>query len=735
MAPPRGSKGSGNHLLSSESYDDDASTLRNSSEEDERRPLAQNLEAINRGVSQEYEEEHRRIFDGLDDDELVVHHNEVNMDDRDVLDSEDEREKLLSVAKDDASIFGSLGRKKGRRVLVGSMRDSYRMEEGSAKKVKVYDVDRETARRPTVIKLAVFTLALTAFLVALIGGAMQYSSSSSGFSKSILSNGTHEYHPTTILISLDGFRADFLKRGLSPTLQKFINEGVSPPYMYPSFPSVTFPNHWSIVTGLYPESHGIVGNSFWDPELEKEFFYTDPDRSLQPHWWGGEPLWSTAERQGLKAAVHMWPGSEMKPAPYEISYLDHFNKSEPLTVKVDRIMDWLDKPIDMRPQFIASYFHHVDTAGHKYGPNSTEVNNSIKLIDGMLAHLFSDIAERNLTNVVNIVIVSDHGMATTSNDRLIFLDDIIDMKQIEFSDGWPLYGLRPKSGINMTALHEVLAKEAANSPNWDVFLKDVDMPERWHFSKNPRIAPLWIVPKTGWAIVTRPEHDPSKTNKPYNPRGLHGYDNMHPLMRSIFIARGPAFPHPPGSKVEPFGNWEVYSIICHSLGLQQSPIGNNGTLSWGTPNGGFKFTSSKEEEDVHDFPAEASVITAAPSSVPSESSKPTTSLGDNEKAILSHISEAKSIQADEPVTETAVPTTHPRPTVDTPASASGVVPTDAPKIDRPAVVDDSTGNKTDAEKQAEAEKHGFKSWLEYMKDKAKAITQKISDWWKNFWGS
>ncbi|KAF3159109.1 hypothetical protein TWF225_007669 [Orbilia oligospora] len=733
MAPPRGSKGSGNNLLSSESYDDDASTLRNSSEEDERRPLAQNLEAINRGVSQEYEEEHRRIFDGLDDDELVVHHNEVNMDDRDVLDSEDEREKLLSVAKDDASIFGSLGRKKGRRVLVGSMRDSYRMEEGSAKKVKVYDVDRETARRPTVIKLAVFTLALTAFLVALIGGAMQYSSSSSGFSKSILSNGTHEYHPTTILISLDGFRADFLKRGLSPTLQKFIDEGVSPPYMYPSFPSVTFPNHWSIVTGLYPESHGIVGNSFWDPELEKEFFYTDPDRSLQPHWWGGEPLWSTAERQGVKAAVHMWPGSEVKPAPYEISYLDHFNKSEPLTVKVDRIMDWLDKPIDMRPQFIASYFHHVDTAGHKYGPNSTEVNNSIKLIDGMLAHLFSDIAERNLTNVVNIVIVSDHGMATTSNDRLIFLDDIIDMKQIEFSDGWPLYGLRPKSGINMTALYEILAKEAANSPNWDVFLRDVDMPERWHFSKNPRIAPLWIVPKTGWAIVTRPEHDPSKTNKPYNPRGLHGYDNMHPLMRSIFIARGPAFPHPPGSKVEPFGNWEVYSIICHSLGLQQSPIGNNGTLSWGTPNGGFKFTSSKEE-DVHDFPAEASVTTAAPS-VPSESFKPTTSLDDNEKAILSHISEAKSIQADEPVTETVVPTTHPRPTVDIPASASGVVPTDAPKVDRPAVVDDSTGNKTEAEKQAEAEKHGFKSWLEYMKDKAKAITQKISDWWKNFWGA
>ncbi|KAF3935877.1 hypothetical protein ABW20_dc0100803 [Dactylellina cionopaga] len=729
MPPHRGSKGPG-RLLSSESYDDDASTLRNSSEEDERRPLTENLDDLIRGHSQEYQQGHRRIFDGLEDDDIVVPNNEVNMDDRDVLDSEDEREKLLSVAKDDASIFGSLGRKKGRRVLVGSMRESYRMEEGAVKKsgIKVYDVDRQNTRRPTVIKLAVFTVALTAFLVVLIGGAMQYSSSVSAFSKSILSNGTHEYHPTTILISLDGFRADFLNRKLSPTLQKFIDTGVSPAYMYPSFPSVTFPNHWSIVTGLYPESHGIVGNSFWDPEIEKEFYYTDPEKSLQAHWWGGEPIWSTAERQGVKAAVHMWPGSEMRPAPYEISYLDHFNKSEPLTNKVDRIMQWLDKPVDMRPQFIASYFHHVDTAGHKYGPNSTEVNNTIALVDGMLAHLFADIEARNLTKVVNVVVVSDHGMATTSNDRLIFVDEIIDMKQIEYSDGWPLYGLRPKEGVNLTELHQTLTTEAANNPNWDVYLKDVDMPEKWHFSKNPRIAPLWLVPKTGWAIVTRAEHDPSKTHKPYSPRGLHGYDNFHPLMRSIFVARGPAFPHPPGSKVEPFGNWEIYSILCHSLGLQQASIGNNGTMAWGTPNGGFKFTSQGDVEDVNDLPAEASLTTG-----PAESFKPTTtrlSLDDSEKSILSHISKAKSIQAEEPITE------HPPPTIDEPTgSPDDVVPTDTPPVPKPVVVDDTTSNTTDAEKQEEAEIHGFKSWLEYMKSKAEKLKTKIADWWSNFWGS
>ncbi|KAF3942357.1 hypothetical protein ABW19_dt0209440 [Dactylella cylindrospora] len=723
--PRRGSKGSSN-LLSSEAYDDDASTLRNSSEEDERRPVAENIEAVRRGRSQEYEEEHRRIFEDLDDDDLVIHHSEVNMSDREILDSEDEREKLLSVEKDDASIFGSIGRKKGRRVLVGSMRDDYKIEEGTGKRgMKVYDVDRQTTRRPTAIKLALFTITLTVFLVALIGGALQYSSSSAGFSKSTVSNGTHDYHPTTILISLDGFRADFLRRGLSPTLQKFIDTGVSPAYMLPSFPSVTFPNHWSLVTGLYPESHGIVGNSFWDPELQKEFFYTDPERSLQSFWWGGEPIWATAERQGVKAAVHMWPGSEAQPAAYEISYLDHFNKSESLSRKVDRIMEWLDKPLDSRPQLISSYFHHVDTAGHKYGPNSTEVNSTITLIDNMLGKLFVDIEARNLTSIVNVVVVSDHGMATTSNDRLIFLDDIIDMKQIEFSDGWPLYGLRPKAGVNLTDLHEVLSKEAAKSPNWDVYLRDVDMPERWHFSKNPRIAPLWIVPQTGWAIVTRPEHDPSKTNKPYSPRGLHGYDNTHPLMRSIFVARGPAFPHPPGSKVEPFGNWEVYSILCHTLGLEESPIGNNGTMGWGTPNGGFKFVANQGIEDASDFPAQASATTP-PDTL--QTTKSPTPLDDSQKSILSHISEAKSIQVDEPVTEAP-----PRPTIAPTSTATDATATD-PALAKP-VIDDTSSGMTDDEKEKEAKKNGFSSWLEYMKYKAEQIKTKISDWWKNFWGS
>jgi predicted AlkP superfamily pyrophosphatase or phosphodiesterase len=372
------------------------------------------------------------------------------------------------------------------------------------------------------------------------------------------------FAPTTILISLDGFRADFLQRGLTPTLNRFIREGVSPLYMTPSFPSVTFPNHYTMVTGLYPESHGIVGNTFWDPAMQDEFYYTHTQKSMQPKWWGGEPIWMTAETQGVRSAIHMWPGSEAHIGGIEPAHMDVYNGHEALDSKVDRILGLLDLPgpdspaamdFNPRPQLIAAYVPNVDADGHLYGPNSTEIRQTIINVDNMLYGIFAGLQERNLTNIVNVVVVSDHGMATTSTDRLIQLEDLVDINQIEHTDGWPLYGLRPKDPANLEKLYnQVLAKTAGN-PNVEVYLRDKNMPERYHFSKNDRIAPLWIVPKAGWAIAPKSEFNVAKGKKKgivYHPRGLHGYDHEHSLMRAIFVARGPAFPHKPGSRVKEF---------------------------------------------------------------------------------------------------------------------------------------------------------------------------------------
>lgn len=392
----------------------------------------------------------------------------------------------------------------------------------------------------------------------------------------MLSNGTALFAPTTILISLDGFRADFLNRGITPRLNQLIAEGVSPVYMTPSFPSVTFPNHYTLVTGLYPESHGIVGNTFWDEDLQEEFFYTNPN-AMQPKWWGGEPLWVTAEEHGIRSAIHMWPGSEAHIAGIEPAFLDTYNGEEPLENKVNRILELLDKPGEenelaevkkMRPQLIAAYVPNVDVHGHEYGPNSTEIRATINEVDTMLGHLFQGLESRNLTDIVNIVIVSDHGMATTDVDRMIQLEDIVDTSLIEHTDGWPLYGLRPKNPADLNGIYAALKAKALMTSGFEVYLRDMDMPERYHFSNNKRIAPLWIIPQTGWAIVTEAEFnvaDAKASGAMYHPRGLHGYDHEHPLMRAIFVARGPAFSNAPNSRVEPFRTY--FSVHRRVIGL------------------------------------------------------------------------------------------------------------------------------------------------------------------------
>ncbi|KAK4176890.1 putative ectonucleotide pyrophosphatase/phosphodiesterase [Triangularia setosa] len=434
----------------------------------------------------------------------------------------------------------------------------------------------------------------------------------------LVSNGTALFAPTTIIISLDGFRADFVDRGLTPRLNAFVKEGVSPRYMLPSFPSVTFPNHYTLVTGLYPEAHGVVGNSFWDPELKEEFYYTDPKRSLDPKWWKGEPFWVTAQKQGLKTAIHMWPGSEAHILNTNPTYMDKYNGKEKLSKKVDRVLEFLDMPDDERPQVIAAYIPNVDAIGHTFGPNSTEIQVTIGKVDKMLDHIFQGLEERRLTNIVNVIVVSDHGMATTDITRIVQLEDLVDVSKIEHTDGWPLVGLRPKNPNDLQEIHAQLVEKTKANPNLDVYLRDVDMPERWHFSRNDRIAPLWIVPKTGWALVKMEEMDLKEAQVKgtvYAPRGLHGYDNEHPLMRALFVARGPAFPHQPNSEVEVFQNINVYNMLCDSVGI--IPASNNGTLRLPLKPIGL------HSDHGSDSPAEsAKATTQTPISPSSTSAKP-----------------------------------------------------------------------------------------------------------------
>ncbi|KAG2175779.1 hypothetical protein INT44_000257 [Umbelopsis vinacea] len=398
-------------------------------------------------------------------------------------------------------------------------------------------------------------------------------------------NGSTTYDATVIMISLDGFRADYLDRNNTPTLSRLgIMDGEE------GCLSVTFPNHWSLVTGLYPESHGIVGNEFMDPQLNDTFFYKDPARSWDSKWWKGEPIWITSVLQNKRSAVLMWPGSNVKVnnvlSTYHIPYSGNYTASE----KADVILNWLDMPRDERPQLMNIYIPQIDSVGHRQGPNGQGVTDMLADMDASIGHLVEGLQARNLYNHVHVVIVSDHGMAETNKNRLIFWDDIVSpdlLAQLEEREVWPLLAVRPKANAPLDTVDKIYAQflnytkqpdntkdKSAPQSHFQVYLRE-DVPDKFHYSNNQRIAPIVAIPDVGWSFVTHKEFDGTKD---YHPKGVHGYDNMAEEMRAIFIARGPMFDreYSTGEPVEPFLNTEVYGVVARALGL--SPASNNGTL-------------------------------------------------------------------------------------------------------------------------------------------------------------
>ncbi|OWB81818.1 hypothetical protein B5S33_g437 [[Candida] boidinii] len=401
--------------------------------------------------------------------------------------------------------------------------------------------------------------------------------------KKILNNGTHDFYKTTIMISLDGFHPHYISSELTPFMHNLMLNSYGAPYMIPSFPSSTFPNHWSLVTGLYPAFHGIVSNIFFDDSNNETFVNVNPDLSLKEFWWGGEPLWKIATLQGVKSAIHMWPGSEVKLTIGNPMEVDKFNGTELLSVKIERLKTWLDKDLTERPELMLFYVPNIDSLGHGYGISGDELDEGLTEVDDFLSQVNKELTDRNLHEIVNLVIVSDHGMSPTSNDRLIYLDDLIDIdSKIERIDGAPLYGLRFKDGISIDDAYNEIVENASKHPlksKFDVYLTE-DIPEEFNFGGHihnqysSRIAPVWIFPKIGYVITTKDEM--KRKNGNYTPKGVHGYDNKEVLMRSIFLAEGPYFENKlnKNHKIKPFENVEIYNIVCDSLDLKH-PVTNS----------------------------------------------------------------------------------------------------------------------------------------------------------------
>jgi predicted AlkP superfamily pyrophosphatase or phosphodiesterase len=380
-------------------------------------------------------------------------------------------------------------------------------------------------------------------------------------------SGCRPERPILILLSIDGFRWDYADRIQTPNIHRVMANGVRAERLIPSFPTKTFPNHYTIVTGLYPAHHGIVQNSMWDPQMQATFGMGDRAAVADGRWWGGEPLWVTVQKQGLIAGIMFWPGSEANIEGVRPRYWKPYAPPLPSNdARMDQLLAWIDRPKSERPVFLTGYFSDVDSAGHDAGPDSDEVRAAVARVDNSLGHLLAGLERRDLLEKVNLVLVSDHGMAATSPDRVIVLSDYLDLKTVKVTDINPTLGLIPQEPATVD---DVLQKLASAHPNLHVYRRE-ETPAAWHYRDNPRIPPIVGLADEGWTLIEARPTDPSKHP---GVGGTHGYDPSYRSMHGIFIAAGPSFRHD-GMMVAPFENIHIYDALATVL--QVKPARNDG---------------------------------------------------------------------------------------------------------------------------------------------------------------
>ncbi|XP_046360524.2 ectonucleotide pyrophosphatase/phosphodiesterase family member 5-like [Haliotis rufescens] len=368
-----------------------------------------------------------------------------------------------------------------------------------------------------------------------------------------------DYTGKLLLVSMDGFRYDYLDMVDTPNFDDFARHGVKLPYMNNSFTTLTFPNHYTIVTGLWEESHGIIGNHMYDPEFNATFNMG----TKETRWWdGGEPLWVTAKKQGLKTGTYYWPGSEVEIQGVRPNYWLNYSDHTPYKERVDTVIDWFKTK---GVQMATLYYPEPDHTGHGYGPESQQVRDKVKYMDGILGYLVQKLKENDLENEVNVIITSDHGMVAIDNvNKVVDITDHVNMTQVERI---PIYGpvmqIQPREG----QVDDIM-EDLNGVPNITAYKKE-NVPEHFHYSNNRRIMPIVIIADEGWQLTTDKAKQAKNTLK-----GTHGYDNRLMSMKPIFLARGPNFKT--NFTSDPIQIVDIYPLVCKLLNIEPAP--NNGSL-------------------------------------------------------------------------------------------------------------------------------------------------------------
>ncbi len=361
-----------------------------------------------------------------------------------------------------------------------------------------------------------------------------------------------------ILISIDGFRPDYLQRGVSPVLNQLAQQGASAAVMRPSFPSVTFPNHYTLVTGLRPDQHGIVANTMEDPQIPGvRFALSKREAVTDRRWWDmAEPFWVTAEKASVKTGTMFWPGSEADIQGVRPSQWAVFDEKMSPDTRVDTLLGWLDLPAVQRPRLLTLYFDQVDHAGHDFGPDSPQIAQAVAEVDAALGRLRAGLQQRGLQ--ANLVIVSDHGMSAVSDQRVIRLNQLLADNQFRTITTGPFAGIELTAETAAQAEKTLLGKHE-HMECW----RKSEIPARLEFGSNRRVPAVFCLAEPGWQIVA------NEKAKLRSSGGAHGYDNLAPDMAALFIANGPAFRA--GAQIAELQNVDVYPLLMQVAGVPALP--------------------------------------------------------------------------------------------------------------------------------------------------------------------
>ncbi len=362
--------------------------------------------------------------------------------------------------------------------------------------------------------------------------------------------------PYVIMVSFDGFRWDYPNRGVTPNFDKLDSAGVHSLSLRPSFPSKTFPNHYSIITGMYPENHGIISNEFKNPQTGEYYSLGRREAVRNDKWYRGEAFWETLKKNGIKSASFFWPGSEVDNPERRPDYFKYYDKTIPFQNRIDTVFKWLNYTIERRPRFCTLYFEETDDTGHWRGPDSYEIFKSINKMDSILGYIQQKIKNSNLADSINLIVLSDHGMTGVSIEKSINIEEYIQ----GFNAG--ITGDGPVMLIDVPEEKKELVFRALkqNESNFRVYKKE-DMPDFYHYNKSIMIPGIIVIAEPGWSLI----NNNIKNYEGLRIKGNHGFDNNFIDMHGIFYAAGPSFKS--NYKTGTLRNIDIYPLLCKIFGV------------------------------------------------------------------------------------------------------------------------------------------------------------------------